>query len=894
MLGSLFNRSNIAEGEGTGNNIPNPVSTIAHTSVSTVTHAKDKFIPTTHKTITNSGTTIFESFKDFATKDHHLKPTTLITKNATGAFLGSGVDDLPHQQQQKQLFHYSHHMSCPPILDHMSDELKFKLLGSKSIPYANTIDNNQTTTIKEKNYAFRVLIAEETGQIACRNNYKVSLDYSFPRGSDIEKIRPNELKQYTFGSMVRTNDSLQSNDKFRSIPNSEFILITRIFHFKKIPNRFAISLCIPKILLSIVTECWSDIKQWLDLTQRLIISQLDKMVIDNMILNMDNGLLPHDYILHFPKNVDNIVNDLQKRLIPCFRSLSEIPRLFIYPEVYPDFVDTWFKDVFNWLEIKDGPKLNFLPTLLATVLLDVKDFLVENNTTRLVLLSGNMVVANKLLFILANILEPRSRNNLNVFNKLELEKSIKISNTNGIDNKMPIQEEEIEDTVTLGKSLTSNKPVVGDTNSIHKIVSSEIPDMVTITSGSSPSSQRFHTSRKGWEIPRKNSASIRSTSMSSDDSIAEVIQASSFKSGSSSLRYLSSSLSSQPGSYGSWFNKRPSLPQFMSQSPSVKGSDSWERVPTMSNPYNLQSCASGTTHLNNNPMNNNVSGNNVNGLNSNLHRTPSGTSLHQLYGRSYNMSSGLSQTPQQSPSISEYDEYPWFGTTPESPRIDTYYSNNKSSSQYLPLKNINVTRDCQKITQSDIIDEAFDSICLSLESDHHKDYSICQVTKGTDSHAAVLELNYERPLRKDGYMETLPKYTSYITHFNYWFQVQAIPITPDSERHIISAMKKDLQKELYSNTLYVSLRSREIKKIIMKRDADSEPGSSMKQKTRKIFNNGKYGHVSSEFIDCIDFINMSVRKARALYEDRGLDIPSRNKQLVSIFLSIVNYNKQTI
>lgn len=884
MLGSLFNRSNDSEDEGR--------YTMSQASIPTSNDvAKDKYtstnqLQTTHQatTNTNGSTTIFENFKDFAIKGHHLKPTTVITKNATGAFLGSGIDDLPHQQ--KQLFHNSHHMSYPPILDHMSDELKFKLLASKSIPYANTIDNNQTTTIKEKNYAFRVLIAEETGQIACRNNYKVSLDHSFPRGSDIERIRPNELKQYTFGSMVRTNDSLQSNDKFRSIPNSEFILITRIFHFKNLPNRFAISLCIPKILLSIVTESWTDIKQWLDLTERLIIFQLDKLDIDSMLLNTDNGLLPHDYISYYPKNVDHIVNDLQKRLIPCFRSLSEIPRLFIYPEIYPDFVNTWFKDVFNWLEIKDGPKLNFLPTLLATVLLNSKDFLLENSTTRLVLLSGNMVVANKLLFIVGNILEPRFKSNLNVFN--ELEKIIKISNNDSTSNIS--HQDEVEDTVTLSKSLTGNKPILGDIHGMHKFAVSDIPETLTVTNGSSPSSQRFHTSRKGWEIPKKNTRSLRSISLSSDDSTAEVIQASSFKSGSSSLRCLSSSLSSQHGSYGSWFNKRPSLPQFMSQSPSAKGGDSWERVPTVTNSYNPQVCNNGTTHLSNTTTS--MNGNGPNALNSNLHKTSSGTSLHQLSGRSYNMSSGSNHTPQQSPSISEYEEYPWFGTTPESPRVDTYYSNNKSSSQYLPLKNIKVTRDCQKISQSDIINEAFDKICL--ENDNHEYCSTCQVTKGTDSHAAVLELNYERPLRKDGYLETLPKYTSYITHFNYWFQVQAIPITPDSDRHIISAMKKDLQKDFYSNTIYVSLRSREIKKIIMKRDADSEPGSNLKQKTRNIFNNGKYGYVYPEFIDCIDFINMSVRKARSLYEDRALDTQSRNKQLVSIFLSIVNYNKQTI
>ena len=134
--------------------------------------------------------------------------------------------------------------------------------------------------------------------------------------------------------------------------------------------------------------------------------------------------------------------------------------------------------------------------------------------------------------------------------------------------------------------------------------------------------------RKGWQIPNRRNSNT-SVSVSSSESLAEVIQPSSFKSGSSSLHYLSSSISSQPGSYGSWFNKRPTISQFFQPSPSLKHNESWERLQTTAG---------------------------------NMQRTSSSSSLQQATSR-------LSlTTPQQSPSISEYDEYPWMGT-PGSPNV---------------------------------------------------------------------------------------------------------------------------------------------------------------------------------------------------------------------------------
>ena len=80
---------------------------------------------------------------------------------------------------------------------------------------------------------------------------------------------------------------------------------------------------------------------------------------DTSMNNFNIGFLPPNCNSHFLRSVEDTVHNLQRRLIPCFREFSEISRFFVYPEIYPKFVDTWFNAVFGWWEIKDGPKLKF-------------------------------------------------------------------------------------------------------------------------------------------------------------------------------------------------------------------------------------------------------------------------------------------------------------------------------------------------------------------------------------------------------------------------------------------------------------------------------------------------------------------------------------------------------
>ena len=134
---------------------------------------------------------------------------------------------------------------------------------------------------------------------------------------------------------------------------------------------------------------------------------------NNSVIKLSNI----DIKTHYPKEIEIMVQTLQKRVIPCLRSMSEIPRLFLYPETFKEFVHVWFKSIFNWIEIKDGPKLGFLPLLMAMVISDYRYTMKELKTSKIVILSGNMVVANKLLFILSALLEPVSYTHLDVYKR---------------------------------------------------------------------------------------------------------------------------------------------------------------------------------------------------------------------------------------------------------------------------------------------------------------------------------------------------------------------------------------------------------------------------------------------------------------------------------------------
>lgn len=710
---------------------------------------------------------------------------------------------------------------APPMLDHVPDDLKYKLFASKNVPFSSLSSPSCG--------AFRILIAEETGRL-CRNNYKVVMDFSTARGQQMDQIRPNELKEYIFGSPIRSADLSQGN-KFRTIPNSGLVLITRVF-FTDDPcwrNRLTVSLCVPTALLPVIPEAWQHITRWLNQCQAIV---LDIWSRSKSIKCKDyqDGILVGNLNVHFRYECDAIVQLLQSKLIPCLRSFTEIPRMFLYPQNYQKFIKAWFKDIFGWIEIKDGPRMNFLPALLGKIICDFKDCMDDSETTRIVVISGNMVVANKLLFILSGLLEPKYKG------------AIKFMSQSESSDNLPQQILHHP----LSKRDSFRKAHFGGGGG---------------SSGMGPNSNFYATTNKGWEIPR-NSSRNSMVSVSSGDQLAEVIQPSSLKSGSNSLQYLSSSLSSHNGSssYGSWFSKITG--SHASPSVAPKNIDHWDRISA--------------------PIG-----------------TPGSITSQQLIGRN----SGMGLTPQPSPSVSEYDEFPWIGT-PNSPKTNNdnninSISNNthfmsRSSFNGAPLGEIKIKRDCQRIDQRDLLDEAFSKICKPGFELNEGEY---EVIPGDSRHAAFMQIDMDsQVLRRGKPLELLPRYTNYLTKFNHWFKLQGFPVGNESEARVIYAMRKDLQVSDSSRTLLVSLRSREIKEItIMRNDSNERTNNryGVVQKTKKIFNNGKCGNISSRLFNCIAFVNASIQRAMALYDDAELLQEQTDQDILDVFESLLYYNKRS-
>lgn len=703
--------------------------------------------------------------------------------------------------------------TSPPMLDHVSDALRYKLFASKSVPYSLPF---QSTVLSS--YAFRVLVAEETGHMMHRNHYNVVFDYSTAKSPSMDQIRPNELKEYIFGSPVRSSDSSQGN-KFRTIPNSELVMVTRTFFFEaRTNNRLAVSLCVPHILLPVISEIWPNISRWFDQCQEITLSMLRANLLSRHGHRLScEGYLPQNLKSVFPTECDSIVTLLRNNLIPCFRSTSEIPRLFLCPESSYFFVETWFKDVFNWMEIKDGPRLKFLPALLAKIICDFQDPTAAKETTRIVTMSGNMVVANKLIFIISGLLKPRFKGSI-----------------------------EIESRTELSDDFSDNHKK----HSIKKETGSHEKSSVDLS--------KYLSTKNAWEIPRDHSLGSK-VSLSSDESLAYVIQPSSLKSVSNSVQCLSSSLSSQHGSsYGSWFNKRGNGSQATLNSPSVK-TDNWDNLSTTNG--------------------------NVPGV---MPKTASNSSLHQIYLR------GSGITPGPSPSISELEEYPWFGTG-SSPRLENnqpLHPVGKHSLSGVPLGELNIKRDCQRLCQDDLLDSAFERICKPDK--HDLDGKEFEIIPGDSRHAAYLQLDVDyESAHKERPTELLPKYTTYLAHFNHWFHLQAFPVAPDSESQVVLAMRRDLQARNNTRSLLISLRSREIKELSIMRNESAPTGRShhgIVQKTKKIFNNGKCGNVSTRLLNCISFVSESIRRAMLLHEDTEIAPQQRNEEMMMIFQSLLYYS----
>ncbi|CCH60371.1 hypothetical protein TBLA_0C05730 [Henningerozyma blattae CBS 6284] len=754
------------------------------------------------------------------------------------------------------------------MLDHMYDDLKFKLFGTNTLKDKNDRICNIQTENKEKptmtnppslirrtssslslsnerfQDGFGVFIVEETAKRMSRCSYRIAMEYVSIKGTAIQKIRPNELKEYIFGSPIRLSNSTQTT-KIRFIPTSGLIMVTRLFYFEAGSNRLAICFCVPKKYLVAICEVWKQVSLWFDRIQDIIINLIKNRGANNnyrsFVLspcggnNGDNSeiLLPVDIRNQYPVEAERIITCLKKMLIPNIESIYITPRLFMYPTTSKGFVESWFIDVFNWLEIKDGNKMGFLTVLMAKIMMDFRDLLKKSDVTRIVILSGNPVVANKLIFILSGLLGPKYKGRVE-FDTMGNSNLLSIGH-----KKKPYNFKD-----HLPNTNNTNYNHNNNNNHNHNNANNASFDSInnmrqpsetgTVTSSEEASnatveqfpSLTMHSTSKGWEIPKKR-GTTNLASISSNEFLGDVIQPSSFKSGSSSLHHLFSSISSQTGSHGSWFSKRPTISQHMQHTPSTISSGSYDRLPSLFRSSSNTSIFGGQ-------------GSGQGRTFSNLSSSFATTALASF------------STPQQSPSISEYDDYPWFGT-PSTNNSNTNntelfsYNNGslsyKKNSKYnFPMVNLQLERNYQRLSQESILDEAFDRISkdttmelidtVDNQNDSSTDYKI---TMGNENHASVLEVpmrdldddkNEESILEGISDTEQLPRYTIFQPYYNGLFQLQACPQGSESEHKVTLSMKQELYNHSEVHTLLVLPGTREIKEVIMSKKSLTENGKS--------------------------------------------------------------------
>lgn len=893
-------------------------------------------------------------------------------------------------------------------LENLNDEWRVKLFGSRLRGFHQNNNSSNTNALE-----YRLLIIEENGDMTCRQRYRTILDYSGFRKQGFF-ITASELKQYIYGSPVRSK-SRETENKVRLIPNSRQLLVTRIFYprrggthssstsinnttnnnnsstnnAKSADSRVSITLCLPSYLLADISDTWSDIDGWLTQTER------------HLMVNS----------FHVVETQQNFVELVNKLLVPVLRSCHEIPRLLLYPLDNIEFIHSWFKDVFNWIELKEGTKFNFLPYLLAKTLIDYrKDNYDRSNLnddtknsesecSRIVITSGNMVIANKLVFIISGLLNPRYDSEVQLVNDTihisskgpgrSSVSSSSSSSTNVPEFQYTNSSTNPNTTTNTTSSTNATGGVANATGGVANDTSSELlhphshhsnvlhtpskpkipatiierrisrhsiggPEQLYVPSHSveipKPASKVDHSpfsTSKGWKIPSSHRSATSSVSISSDESLAEVIQPSSLKSlNATSLHSFSSSLSNQLGtSYGSWFNgsitgsfsninpvssgtnnaaaygtssKKNNPSQLFQNSPNTAGTDGWDRI--------------GTTNTN-----------------TTIQRTTSNSSLRHL------------MIPYQhqltSPSTnSEYEEYPWFGTTNGNSGGTTaaatnvyatvsqphHHNNNNNnldpttslnnirnggntSAYTFPLKNVEFDRDSSSIDHHELLSRSFEQIfggeidaqkmdtmvpcrdiALHIHEGLHGDSN--SITEHQRTTIDVYIPSDQFPLYPQ---ELLPRYTMYLSSFNPFFKLQAIPASKEVETSIVHGLKRDFVRDncQISRTLCVSMRSRSIKEIIV-RKTSSIPTSSqasassderrsrnsrgmLKQKVKKVFANGNsMTRVTPVMNNCIAFIEAALKSAMSLYSDPTIDRKYRDERIKKIFLAVVHYNTE--
>lgn len=621
-----------------------------------------------------------------------------------------------------------------------------------------------------------------------------------------------------------------------------------------VTSRFAIGLIIPlddDALMDIISNSWQEISHYLIILQKTVSKKMIHMLNNpegsNAIVNkriqfpslaLANDLDLHGFLLKLIKLINYNSN------IPKLINSNSLIRLSLkhnsrnINSKFNPMMLNWVLEVLNWLEFKElNESSKFLSSLLALIIpyrysLISKPFDhdYDHNTkdiTRVVVMTGNPMVAKKLIFILNGLIPDND-----VYELLDTDDYGKPSsptasatlptactNSTIASSDLPLQNRHfsgIESKLTSPASIpkyidTDVDTDIDDIEEEEPLSGRSLPIMantrpIPIKMKSKPSqsfssSENSFVSSKGWEIPNKStpvtSMASASSSISKNIPINKPPHRSSLAK-SSSMAYLSSSLNSSLSSSASNYSLSKLGGSFMEKWRNQFNSNiNYDNIDYHPNNYNFQPPSYG-------------------GINRRMSFQGMKSPSPGLEVESFNLSSNSSANATPSPVLtgapvksvskiqSMFDLYNNTSTEPsnfKSKQMGDVINRSKASI----YQDNEISKNEAKIHQK--IDDIMDLECIFEFSDGNT------LLVEEEEHSEHLT-NYEY----------LPPNVAFTDEFRPEFILQSCPVNPRLEQQVIGAMKNDLLfqqnnckiENITNRTIFISLRAREVKLIEMK------------------------------------------------------------------------------
>ncbi|EGV62173.1 hypothetical protein PSN45_000894 [Yamadazyma tenuis] len=636
-----------------------------------------------------------------------------------------------------------------------------------------------------------------------------------------------------------------------------------------VTSRFAVGLIIPldDNVTEVIANNWHEICHFLIVLQKTVskkmigvINQNEHMpYIQNKRIQFPSYILANDMdiqsnllklikLINYNANIPKLVNSNSLMKL-CLRDTGV--------SKYNPMVLNWVLEILNWLEFKElNESSKFLSSLLALVIsyrysLTERPFSHDYSSrgkeiTRIVVMTGNPMVAKKLMFILNGMIADEDVLNMLGGTTGSLEKQISLDNFRSpleeavdiggtvpnsptqetdVDTDIDEEDEEEIENISSPSSPTSSPPLFA----AHPIPIKSKPSQ----SFSSSENSFSNISHKGWEIPGK-ATPVTSTSVSNSSTpVPKNIPISRPQRGSlsksSSMAYLSSSLNSSLSSSASNYSLSKLGGSFI---------DKWRNQFNSSVNYdNIDYQPPGHGSFGGHSFGGNSLGKPYGGigrkLTSQTMKTPSPALEIEGFHLSPSSSPSpvLSATPTLPSPISNggpNGSPALLSTIPTGIRsvsktqsmFDLYHADSFSGKHSTRLETNAISRSKASIYENHQF--TANSLKINRKIDHIME------TAPHFEVASETTLNVPEPdpfpAHQLAAYEDLPPSVAFTDEFRPEFVLQSCPINPRLEQQIISSMKNDLLfhqnnchvDNITTRTIFVSLRAREVKLIEMK------------------------------------------------------------------------------